>query len=196
MNEILTSSSLLCSLFSLVLIYSLFLIGVKVQLTYILFHLHLYYWCVIHQVKSIQDAIRDKKKRFNFMGEDVNLVPSVGIFITMNPGYAGRTELPENLKALFRCAADLHFIRCQLLLKGKYAGLNINICILVIRRLDAPVLLYNTDLKRFFAFQTIKKTFFPIRSVFLCRVSFHKHILIWLPIVYLWLQTHEHNTYL
>ena len=54
------------------------------------------------QVKSIQDAIRDKKIRFNFMGEDVNLFQSVGIFITMNPGYAGRTELPENLKALFR----------------------------------------------------------------------------------------------
>lgn len=68
---------------------------------------------MIHQVKSIQDAIRDKKTRFNFMGEDVNLVPSVGIFITMNPGYAGRTELPENLKALFRCAEDLHFITCR-----------------------------------------------------------------------------------
>ncbi|XP_062234716.1 dynein axonemal heavy chain 9-like [Platichthys flesus] len=71
------------------------------------------------QVKSIQDAIRDKKKRFNFMGEDVNLCPTVGIFITMNPGYAGRTELPENLKALFRpCAMvvpDFELI-CEIML--------------------------------------------------------------------------------
>ncbi|KAK7113097.1 dynein beta chain, ciliary-like [Littorina saxatilis] len=57
------------------------------------------------QVKSIQDAIKEKKKRFNFMGFEVALIPTVGIFITMNPGYAGRTELPENLKALFRPCA-------------------------------------------------------------------------------------------
>ncbi|CAB3241075.1 unnamed protein product [Arctia plantaginis] len=71
------------------------------------------------QVKSVQDAIRDKKEKFNFMGEIIVLVPSVGIFITMNPGYAGRTELPENLKALFRpCAMvvpDFELI-CEIML--------------------------------------------------------------------------------
>ena len=57
------------------------------------------------QVKSIQDAIKDKKERFIFQGEEISLDPAVGLFITMNPGYAGRTELPENLKALFRPCA-------------------------------------------------------------------------------------------
>lgn len=54
------------------------------------------------QVKSVLDAIKNRKMIFDFMGDMINLVPTVGIFITMNPGYAGRTELPENLKALFR----------------------------------------------------------------------------------------------
>ncbi|XP_054026357.1 dynein axonemal heavy chain 17 [Dryobates pubescens] len=71
------------------------------------------------QVKCVLDAIRAKKKTFNFLGETISLVPSVGLFITMNPGYAGRTELPENLKALFRpCAMvvpDFELI-CEIML--------------------------------------------------------------------------------
>ncbi|KAF8569239.1 hypothetical protein P879_02503 [Paragonimus westermani] len=54
------------------------------------------------QLKVIQTALINQVKRFLFEGMDIKLDSRVGVFITMNPGYAGRTELPESVKALFR----------------------------------------------------------------------------------------------
>eukprot|EP01119_Soliformovum_irregulare_P017771 TRINITY_DN5330_c1_g1_i1.p1 TRINITY_DN5330_c1_g1~~TRINITY_DN5330_c1_g1_i1.p1 ORF type:complete len:2639 (+),score=886.96 TRINITY_DN5330_c1_g1_i1:107-7918(+) len=60
---------------------------------------------IAQQVFTIQQAMVSQVENFFFDGRNLSLNRDYGCFITMNPGYAGRSVLPENLNRLFRPVA-------------------------------------------------------------------------------------------
>ena len=57
---------------------------------------------VSQQILIIQLGLREYAKNIDLIGKTIKLNHQMGIFVTMNPGYAGRSQLPDNLKQLFR----------------------------------------------------------------------------------------------
>ena len=60
---------------------------------------------VAQQLQQLFDAKARKLEEIIFEESNIRMKDSFCAFITMNPGYAGRSDLPDNLVALFRPVA-------------------------------------------------------------------------------------------
>lgn len=60
---------------------------------------------IAQQLLILFGAKAQNLPEIEFEESNIKMKPTFCVFITMNPGYAGRSELPDNLKALFRPVA-------------------------------------------------------------------------------------------
>ncbi|GMI07902.1 hypothetical protein TrRE_jg5473 [Triparma retinervis] len=60
---------------------------------------------IAQQIMTLQQAVQGNVPRIIFEDTDIKVDPEFSVYITMNPGYAGRSTLPDNLEALFRPVA-------------------------------------------------------------------------------------------
>lgn len=74
-------------------------------------------------MQMVLDALRARKDRFSFEGTDIQLRSSVMAFITMNPGYPGRAELPESLKVIYPSIAYIYVCGVRILDRLTSTGL-------------------------------------------------------------------------
>ena len=63
---------------------------------------------ISQQIQVIQDGIKQRAATIHLLGQTIAVDTNAGIFVTLNPAgkdYGGRSNLPDNLKALFRPVA-------------------------------------------------------------------------------------------